>query len=548
MPGLPGAPPAALLGLGPSGICQAGCGVGAPWGRGSASHCVQLCPSFWSRPLPKMGLVPGELREGVRKRFCPLKAWPLGGPLAPPQAEQQAGSLQGSCGARDHPPPCVDPVRGPSPSQALLGGPHTRDTRLAAGLGVAHTHHPTRAPQGHGGPLWAGPWEGWSPWSGGGLRGQPSTEGPQPLSAGFPAPHPPGCGAPSGLSLRQRTGDRDPPPPPHARHPQSQAVSLAHTSEDARLFSEASGRSRGFSLGLLPGLSSPSPGPAPAWPRSSVHVRLSELSVQGHGLPWTHRWGRRSLPSWLGWLLLSAQRVAWQPGEELEATWLRLDGARVAQRAADLGGPARPPGDTVQGRRVGVWGDLGRRLEAGGWAQAAVGRVLRRGLWGAWLALPVPLQPIPPHHAVAGPEGPPRGRSEGVLGHLAGWEAAPGPRLLPRHHATRGGGLSEPLWLQRPCPPGARLPEPPGWLRCRRGLPGRWGQTWALTRALCPLPGSRGVSGAPAAPGPCGRAREGPWPHWSEPEPTAVGSLALVGGLGAGTCQGAPPWRPVPSR
>lgn len=208
----------------------------------------------------------------------------------------------------------------------------------------------------------------------------------------------------------------------------------------------------------------------------------------------------------------------------------------------------RGPLETVQGRRVGVWGDLGRRLEAGGWAQAAVGRVLRRGLWGAWLALPVPLQPIPPHHAVAGPEGPPRGRSEGVLGHLAGWEAAPGPRLLPRHHATRGGGLSEPLWLQRPCPPGARLPEPPGWLRCRRGLPGRWGQTWALTRALCPLPGSRGVSGAPAAPGPCGRAREGPWPHWSEPEPTAVGSLALVGGLGAGTCQGAPPWRPVPSR
>ena len=91
-----------------------------------------------------------------------------------------------------------------------------------------------------------------------------------------------------------------PPSLPHARHPQSQAVSLAHMSEDAQLFSEASGHER-FLPGAPPRPLLPLPRACPAWPWSSVHVCLSELSVQGRGLPGAHHWGRQSLPSWLGW-------------------------------------------------------------------------------------------------------------------------------------------------------------------------------------------------------------------------------------------------------
>ena len=155
---------------------------------------------------------------------------------------------------------------------------------------------------------------------------------------------------------------------------------------------------------------------------------------------------------------------------------------------------------------------------------------------------------FPPHHAIAGPEGPPQGRSEGVLGHLAGWKPAPGPRLLPRHHAIRGGVLSEPLWLQRPCPPGFRLPEPPGWLRCGRGLPGRWGQTWALTQALCALPGTRGGQRGSSS---TRAMRQGPGGSLAplvRARAHCSGKPGTVGRLGAGTCQGAPPWHPVPSR
>ena len=102
-----------------------GVGLGPPGagvledGEGCLLH-AQQCPSFWSCP-PKMGLAPRELREGVRSHFCPLKDWPLGGPRSAPQAEQQAGSLRGSRGAR---PPAIlgGPCKG-SQSSPLRGGP-----------------------------------------------------------------------------------------------------------------------------------------------------------------------------------------------------------------------------------------------------------------------------------------------------------------------------------------------------------------------------------------------------------------------------------------
>ena len=178
-----------------------GVGLGPPGagvledGEGCLLH-AQQCPSFWSCP-PKMGLAPRELREGVRSHFCPLKDWPLGGPRSAPQAEQQAGSLRGSRGAR--PPailggPCKgsqsSPLRGgPSlprcvgaQSSPLRGGP-TRDARVDAGLGWPTRTIPLGHPESWGvlfGPAPGGlepvVW-GWS-------RGQPSREGPQLLSAG----------------------------------------------------------------------------------------------------------------------------------------------------------------------------------------------------------------------------------------------------------------------------------------------------------------------------------------------------------------------------
>lgn len=105
MPGLPGGPrhTGCLIRPRPFRVCvRLGVGWGPPgqgfWrmGRGASRH-AQQCPPSGPAP-PRMGLAPRELGEGVQSRFCPLKDWPLGGPLSPPQAEQQAGSLQGSHG------------------------------------------------------------------------------------------------------------------------------------------------------------------------------------------------------------------------------------------------------------------------------------------------------------------------------------------------------------------------------------------------------------------------------------------------------------------
>ena len=216
-----------------------GVGLGPPGagvledGEGCLLH-AQQCPSFWSCP-PKMGLAPRELREGVRSHFCPLKDWPLGGPRSAPQAEQQAGSLRGSRGAR--PPailggPCkgsqsfpaawgsqsFPAARGPSPPRcvgvpvfpAVWGPspPHCVGAPLemhAWMLGWGGPHAPSRsATPSRGGSSLGQPQEGWSPWSGGGPGASPPGRVPSSCLQGPRLPTPQAAGAPSGLSLRRR--------------------------------------------------------------------------------------------------------------------------------------------------------------------------------------------------------------------------------------------------------------------------------------------------------------------------------------------------------
>ena len=119
----------------------------------------------------------------------------------------------------------------------------------------------------------------------------------------------------------------------------------------------SSGRSRGVSPW---GSSQASPPPAQGLPPHGPGLLSTSPSpsswCRGCGLPGAHCSGRGSLSSWLGWLLLSAQRVAWQLGEELKPACLSLDQGKGGSRLQTWVAP-RGPLETHSGQ---TRGGLGR--------------------------------------------------------------------------------------------------------------------------------------------------------------------------------------------